>query len=328
MSENRNKLLLLGWMSVILLVMLTTATYAWLEISSTPTVSDLALSVVTDNALEIAPDEGGTPGEWGTILDLSELSALTAPLKPATYLAAEGAFYAPNYGWDGRADFSAPIRLTDQNGALFSSADAAEDAEENGYLFTCDFWVRAQAANCTVSLTPAVRREDGALGSGTFVMGEPVWDTSRYIHKEGGGGAQYAIRVAFRIDPAEDEEHADGEPIWIFYEPCVEEGESTRSADGSEDFWGNHKVIRQSPSSWSECSPVLRDTVNYEPGKFLSSDLSLFSMKADSPRHVTLYIWLEGQDEDCTNRISEGRIFSNIQFSATMNNNTQPVRPE
>ena len=174
MAQARKKLMILGWIAAVLLILLTSATYAWLGISSNPTVSDLALSVVTDNALELAPDVGGAPGEWGTILDLSELSALTAPLKPATYLAAEGAFYAPNYGWDGRVDFSAPIRLTDQNGALFSSADAAEDAEENGYLFTCDFWIRARASDCTVTLTPAAEREDGASVVPAVVAPVPV----------------------------------------------------------------------------------------------------------------------------------------------------------
>ena len=328
MAQARKKLMLLGWIAAVLLILLTSATYAWLGISSNPTVSDLALSVVTDNALELAPDVEGVPGEWGTILNLSELSALTAPLKPATYLAAEGAFYAPNYGWDGRVDFSAPIRLTDQNGALFSSADAAEEAEGNGYLFVSDFWVRAQASDCIVTLTPAVEREDGVLGSGTFVVGEPVWDENHFVHKESGNGAQYAIRMAFRVDETDDHGNVSGEPIWIFYEPCVEEGEAIAGADGSESFFGSHKVVRQLPSQWSDLSPALRDTVNYQPGQFLTEDLSLFAMEAGHARHITLYIWLEGQDEDCTNAISEGRIFSNIQFSAVATGGEQILRPE
>ena len=325
MAETKKKLMALGWVSAVLLILLTTATYAWLGISSTPTVSDLALSVVTDNKLELAPNVEGVPGEWGTILDLSELSALTAPLKPATYLAAEGAFFAPNYGWDGRVDFSAPIRLTDQNGALFSSADAAENAEENGNLFICDFWMRAQASDCTVTLTPATVREDGVLGAGTFVVGEPVWDMNRFVHTESGNGAQNAIRMAFRIDAADTRNE---EPIWIFYEPSVEEGEQTLSADGSADFFGGHKVIRQQPSGWSDLTPALRDTVRYAPGAFLTEDLSLFPMKAGEEKHVTLYLWLEGQDKDCNNSISAGRIFSNIQFSAIAKSGQQTVRPE
>ena len=52
-------------------------------------------------------------------------------------------------------------------------------------------------------------------------------------------------------------------------------------------------------------------------GRF-TSDTKLFALKARETVRIDLYIWLEGQDADCTNQIGEeARIFANIQFAGT-----------
>jgi len=306
----RKKVIILGYVALVLCVMAVTASFAWMSISSTPTVTDLALSVVSDNALEVAPDAGGKPGIWSSILDLSEVSELEAPLRPVTFVAEDNTFYAPHYGLDGRTDFSSPIRLTDTNGKII-------DGKENeGYIYTAAFWIRASSSYCNIALTPAQRREEDQIGAGTFLIGEPVWNAEKVCHEEAGNGAEKAVRIMLRAEATENEPEQ-----WILYEPSATEGQKTMSINGGA-LEGNNRLIRQRASVWKESSPILNDTVIYDPGEFLDDTKGLFALEPGISRKVTVYIWLEGQDQDCTNAISGGRIFGNLQLTGEQNNNT------
>ncbi|NCB53055.1 MAG: hypothetical protein EOM54_14455, partial [Clostridia bacterium] len=111
--NNRRKLTLAFWIVLASFVTLTTAAYAWMSIASTVKVTDLALNVVTDNALELAPDADGVAGEYTTVMQMTALADPDAVLKPVTYSAQRDAFLEPDYGWDGRADFSDPLVITE-----------------------------------------------------------------------------------------------------------------------------------------------------------------------------------------------------------------------
>jgi len=314
MASSRKKVIMLGYVALVLCVLAVTASFAWMSISSTPTVTDLALSVVSDNRLEVAPDKDGKPGEWGSILDMTEQNELAAPLKPVTFKAEDNSFYEPGYGIDGRTDFTNATRLTDQNGKLLTD-------KENVCIYTCDFWIRSSNSYCSVGLSPAAVREDGEMGSGTFVIGEPVWNEETFRHDEAGNGSEKAVRIALRIDGT------DTEPAtWIIYEPCAEEGKTTTGITG-EKLEGNFRLIRQETSEWSEDSPILKDTVIYKPGKFIDNVDGLFSLEPGVSKHVTMYLWVEGQDSDCTTAIAGGRIFANLQFNGELNN-PSGIKPE
>ena len=307
MQRERKKVIFLGYVALVLCVLAVSASFAWMSISSTPTVTDLALSVVSDNRLEVAPDNEGKPGVWGSILGLTEESELAAPLKPVTFKAEDNSFYEPGYGLDGRVDFSNAARLTDENGKLLVGKDSAP-------VYSCDFWIRSSASYCSVGLTPAVVRENGELGNGTFVIGEPVWNEKTFRHDEAGNGTEKAVRVALRI------EGNGAEPAcWVIYEPCADENSQTAGVSGSP-LQGNNRLIRQKTSEWTESSPILKDTVIYKPGDFIDNVDGLFDLEPGISKHVTLYLWIEGQDPDCTNAISGGRIFANLQFNGELNN--------
>jgi len=306
----RKKVIILGYVALVLCVMAVTASFAWMSISSTPTVTDLALSVVSDNALEIAPDNNGTPGAWSSILDLSEVSELSDPLKPATFVAEENAFYAPRYGLDGRVDFSNPVKLTEANGKLIEGTDA------KGYLYTATFWIRTSSSYCDVGLTPAMRREEGIQGEGCFLIGEPVWNQTRVCHEEAGNGSDKAVRIMIHAEATENDPEQ-----WIMYEPSTTEGQETLSVRGGK-LEGDNRLIRQKASTWTETTPILNDSVIYKPGDFLDNTKGIFSLEPNVSRKITIYLWVEGQDDDCTSEISGGRVFGNLQFTGEQNENT------
>ncbi|NCB52311.1 MAG: hypothetical protein EOM54_10570 [Clostridia bacterium] len=316
MNQIKQKLTIAFWIVIASFLLLTTATYAWMSIASTMKVTDLALNVVTDNELELAPDVNGASGEWTTILQMPEALVGNAVLKPVTYSSLQDGFLTPRYGLDGRPDFSDPLLIDlTQTGTSLPSSDEAEEGEGTGYLFAFDFWVRTGASDCTVHLSEPREVSQGLAGDGSYVIGKPAWNASAVRHDDGGSGAQNALRIAFR-----SYDESDGSKgKFVIFEPNADSGGGyapTSSIDGAEALIDEKSLIIQSASGWSEQYPVLRDHVNYQIGDFMTENTGLFTLKAGHARHVTMYIWLEGQDKDCNNSISAANVLINIQFMA------------
>ena len=286
MSSNKRKLMAAAWITLATFMLLTTAAYAWMTISTSIKVTDLVLNVVTENALELAPDIEGQPGEWTTVLSMSQLLSDQTVLRPATWSAARDSFLAPRYGLDGRPDFSNPIVVTQTQGGIpIPSSDEAEEGIGSGYLIAIDLWLRTGSSDATVRLSEPAQRSEGVLGGGTYVLGQPIWDALAVRHTDGGSGAQNAIRIGFR---SYDESYGQGD--FILYEPNVPaDGAQTAGVDGGA-LEGDGRLIRQSPSSWSEQSPVLRDAVNYAMGEFLTQDTGICTLTTDTPRKITMYM--------------------------------------
>ncbi len=312
MKSNRSKLRVALWITCLSFILLTSATYAWMSIASILKVTDLALNVVTDNALEIAPDVDGAAGEWTTVLNMADLFAEGVILRPVTYLAEQDAFYAPQYGFDGRIDFMKSIKVSKtQSGMSLTTSSEAEEGVAAGYLLAFDFWIRTGANNCIVQLSAPKDVEEGLPGSGTYVVGKPIWNAQSIRHEDGGSGAQNAVRIAFR-----SYEETDGsEANFVIFEPNAT-GEITKNIDGEEGLIDGEHLITQDPSSWQEKDLILRDHVIYSVGEIHSNAKGLFSLKSGHERKVTMYIWLEGQDADCNQNISAAKLLINVQFTA------------
>lgn len=298
------------YVMLILFSLFSVATYTWFSISRTPEVSDMALYVNSPNGLELSADP--LAEKWQLRLDFAELVGESAPLRPVTWSENEQHFYAATYGLDGRlADIWTP--LTDSRNANKDNAD--------GYYMMGTFYARCDQS-VTVSLSPAVEVEQGLQGSGTFVIGKPIWNPEKILHDNGGRGAELAIRIGFKIQKT-DLTGAESEDSHLFfiYEPNSNthiDGSfgvlQTPSVDLSPSLVSQDRLITQTTSSWRENDPVERDVVVRSLGDF-TSNAELFHLKPEELAKITIYVWLEGQDADCTNVIGhEAQIVASIQF--------------
>lgn len=295
-------------MIMVLLSLLVVATYTWISINQSLRVNDLSLYVNSQSGLEIAQSP---TGEWGAQLRFDHLVNETAPLRPVTWSEAQQRFYAANYGLDGRLTaFWQP--LSDDYNSNRNDA--------YGYYSKGVFYMRTDV-DMDVSFAPAIATEDGA--SGTFVVGKPIWDSEKIQHFNGGYGAENAIRLGLRFIPVNpDGSEAEGQVRFIIIEPNANthvDGtagySATPSIDGTEHLLQQERIIRQDAATWTEASPVLRDHVVWTMGEFTTS-AELFRMKQNDMLRVEVYIWLEGQDVDCNNRIGNAaEILANIQFA-------------
>ncbi len=306
--------------TVMLSISLVSATYAWLEISRTPIVTDLELTVLTDSNLEVALDENGSPGEWDVSLDLSNLLEDVAPLRPVTFSKKNQALYTTLYDLDGRKTGKA-VALSDAVNANVKVTGNSL-AYQNGYYIAVSFWVRG-GQNATISLANAMTVKEGVAGSGTYVIGKPLWDEDTQTHQNGGNGLETAIRFGFRCQTTD----SNGRPIdntrFIVYEPNCDT--HVTAPDGYLDTTGLDgglladaaDRIRQTTSKWNETAPALSNEVIYSLGEFQDSP-NLFKLKIGDMQKVTMYVWLEGRDIDCINVASAARtgILGRIQLTA------------
>lgn len=306
------RIALLVYMMVILLTLLTVASYTWFSISRTPRVSDMNMYINAKVGLELSPDP--LAEEWTQQLDFRDLVDVTTPLRPVTWSDRNQQFFAAVYGFDGRLmNYDAWQPLTDERNANKDNLD--------GYYIKASLYARTDV-DMDVALAPAVEIENGRKSSGTYVIGTPLWDSQNIIHNNGGQGAENAVRIGIRITPVNELGEVTEEPSEFFiYEPNTnlhtEEETSeyinTPSIDGTDHLIDEDHLFRQTASTWTEAYPVQRDVVIRDLGEF-EGDTELFSLKANDMVLIDLYVWLEGQDVDCTNRISQAQILASIQF--------------
>lgn len=299
---------------LILMSLLTVASYTWFSLSRTPRVSDMNMYINSQSGLELSEDP--LAEDWVLQLDFRELVNETAPLRPVTWSNAKNCFYAADYGVDGR--------LTNYESWQMLSDDINANKDSvYGYYIKVTFYARSGVA-VEAKLSPAVEVDEGINGSGTYVIGTPVWDGQNTVHNNGGQGAECAVRIGIRTTPVDEKGETYGEPSQFFiYEPNSDvhpDGTTgyipTPSIDGTAHLIDENRIIRQTASTWTEAYPVQRDVVIKELGEFENNMPTLFSLDSGEMVKIDLYIWLEGQDVDCTNKIQEAQILANIQFNA------------
>lgn len=296
-----------------LLALLVAASYTWLSISKTPRVSDMDVYISGQTGLELAKAYNAPDEEWGQVVDFKEIVGVETQLKPATWSQREGRLMTIVYGTDGRMANSY-LPLTDE--------DNANRKDGDGYYVKGTFYARTDSP-VAVLLGEAVEVNGGENTAGTYVIGTPVWNSETILHDDGGQGAETSIRIGLRItkvDPQTGAPQGNGE--FFIYEPNCDSHISsslsgdiaTKSIDGTDTLIDAAHLIRQTSSTWSEASPVQSSVTIKSLGRF-TTPTKLFELKTGEVAAIDLYIWLEGQDADCTNIIKEAQIIANIQFA-------------
>ena len=313
-QRQKRRTVIYSYVLFALLVLLVTASYTWFSLSQTPRVSNMEMNVSASVGIQLAENYDAEEEEWGQVLDFQSIIGEETVLQPASWSAAKNAFVTAAYGIDGRTIQDRYILLSDEQNANRNDAHA--------YYVKGTFYARSDT-DVSVSLGEAVEVNEGVNTAGTYVIGTPIWNDQNILHDDGGLGAETAIRVGIRITPVDEFSGREfNESEFYIYEPnydvhideSITEGLETFSVDGGL-YEDTANVIYQSASTWSEAYPVQRDVTVKSLGEFVG-DTYLFSLSSGSMAKIDLYIWLEGQDVDCTNLIDEAQIIANLQLNA------------
>ncbi len=291
-------------------------------LSRTPRVSNFAMYINSDPGMEIAltPDAE----EWTRQLRYDQLFDAEYKLRPATWSEENQQFFGAVYGFDGRR-IERWEPLTDER-------HSNTESRENHYIHAT-IYARSNIA-VNVSLAPGTTGDvDQTSASGTFLIPEPIWNEETICHDNGGKGAEAAVRIGIRITRLNEDftPSAEEEPIFYIYEPNGNTHltnligyNPTPSIDGTEHLIEESRLLVQSASMWGEADPVQKGKLTYYLGKFDREQI-LFGLAQDETVKIDIYIWLEGQDEDCTNAIEGARLLANLQFLAEPIQGTGPT---
>lgn len=264
---------------------LSTATYAWFTLNNKPKVFNLSLTAGASADLLIADDLGGSPGEYGEELDLKEarqdpVAMDEMELNPVTTSDAV-TFYEPVYSGD---TVSSAKEITNE-----------EDLNKS-FVYKKTFFLRAGS----------LKNKSGKKAASTpkrydiMLLGEKTGEeNSGCVIKQGDGAAEASaansIRIAFVLD------NPDGDiPI---YEPNSDSHNGGEKANNGVSY-GQYETLKQ-PSEGGA----------FEGGENGNSK-KLFTIREEEDVLVTMLVWIEGTDDDCTNSIQMDEIIGNIQFTS------------
>ncbi|MBE5926806.1 MAG: hypothetical protein E7270_07585 [Lachnospiraceae bacterium] len=283
MNNKKKKTKTAFWLSIFFIVIGTTGVYAWFSVSNRARVENLALIADHQGNLRIADDTGNGPGEYKDTLSLTETNenGLNTILSPVTTM--DGVkFFSPEYN---------PSTQT------VESVSEITDHEEltKFYVYEKTFYLRA-GTDDRETIANINRKYDVALygvNSTNKVNGCYMYQSEG----ENGDTAANSIRVSFTLE--------DG--TTYIYEPnCdVNNTDDTRAKDAVNIVYGRYDTYRQRENGVFEISPKANESEK------------LFTIDENVDIKVTMRIWIEGTDVDCTNSIAADNILGQIQFVST-----------
>ena len=313
------------YMIMILLLVLTVSSYTWFSLSKTPRVSNMSMYISVMNGLEFSLTPDGD--DWGKQLAYVDMVTETSPLRPVTWSDAQQRFFAAEYGMDGRLNGEWEPLSDERN---------ANRNDDDGYYCIATFYATSDDT-MKVSLTPAVEVTEGKQGAGTYLVGTPLWNNETISHDNGGRGAENAVRIGIHITRLDRfYEPTDEPPLFYIYEPNADRHNDgswglldTPSIDGADTLVPPDRLITQTASDWAEVDPIQQNVHQYTLGDF-TGNTHLFTIHENEVVMIRLYLWLEGQDVDCINAISDAKITASIQFLAVSDEESglQPVDKE
>ena len=320
------------YLLVVLLVVSTVASYTWFTLSMTPQVSNLNVYITSGAGLELS----ATPDAevWSNQLDIfstEELSKFKGSdtkkpsLRQATWSKRDQCFYGPLYGYDGRLMTFSEVdynKLEIVSWYPLNDEINANTTLPSSYYMKATLYARSgQPTDVNLAEPMWLDMEQTVKGSGTYLVGDP--NTGR--------GPETAVRMGFRMTYVDSGGNPLGEtsPMYV-YEPNAD-----RHVDGSTEYIPTYSVDEfrprgdddptEEPENWFlvEEEQLIKQSFSRsasEPGDFITNP-TLFSIKPGEIVRIELYIWLEGQDVDCSNAMSDGvtttKINANIQFTGT-----------
>lgn len=262
--------------------------WAWFTISNRARVENLSLIADHQGNLQIADDLGNGPGTYSDALNLNNATGTkmsSIVLSPVT--SRDGVnFYIPNFD-----------SLTNTVNSVTQLTDRAQLTKY--YIYEKTFYLKA-GSNSKNNVAEIKRTYDVALygvqsnnrTNGCFI----------YQPASSGDTAANAIRISFTLP--------DGQTY--VYEPnCNKHNNDTnRAINGIGSEYGSYANLYQQNAD----------------GTFIKSPKAnesekLFTLDENKDTLVTMRVWIEGTDNDCTNSIASDMIAGQIQFISTEKKN-------
>ncbi len=284
-------------MMCVMVAMMSTASYAWFTLSASPTVTNMQMTATTTGGgLKVANDEGtGEPAAFYGSINIKDTD--TKVLKPVT----------PG-STTGKLTFKSPI----YTGNTVTGLADIPDSELEQYVAKYEFWVKSMAdetsgGNVGVGIICGAATQTADLeiadnDAPVNVEGSLVRENAAVSTKE--VKAPYAVRVGFVINTATNGADPTSGDITIW-----EPNSDVKATDA-----GLAPVAEGVPKA------AAADLISNSDGTIVTggagnvSDV-MFELPKGGAAKVTMFVWLEGSDNECGDKIQAGSLEAQIQFT-------------
>lgn len=263
-------------MSLLCVVMLSGATYAWFTISNTAKVNNLEITVISEGKLLIGADAN-------VIRDNKSEHSLKISTQKALKL------YPCTTTTDGKV-MRKPIYTASDvvTGTDSIATTGSPVAERERFYYEETIWLGInEAAEVNNKYAITLAKKNNNIGS--------------YVNVKGTGAShpEYCIRISFTINQGTADEKT------VIYEPNADVHiTGTKATDNSNA--GCTNTFKQNNAG---------TFINQSGTVYYTGDSSeLFEITANQPTPVVVRIWFEGTDTDCVNEIQNGSIEGMFTF--------------
>lgn len=281
-------------MMCVMAAMMSTATYAWFTLTSSPTVTGLQMQAVSEGGLEVAltNEESAFSNAITITANGTNTNGTVNPLKlkPVTPGTTAGTFHLPTY-----------------EGGYVSGLDTAITGEDlNDIVAVYTYYIKAKEAtdtskvkvgiitgNATQSAKPELSDDGVAQATGSFIREKKANEGNAADTQH----AASAVRVGFLINGT----------TWKTWEPNQDKNFNNGTSAPVKDDAG--------------ITAPTADVTSKENGAIVTGGTAdgtisnmLFELGEDAAT-VKMYVWLEGTDNECANEIQADLLEGQIQFT-------------
>lgn len=299
LTQKAKKIRSVVMMTLLCVLLMSAATYAWFTLSNTAKVGNMTMTVGDVTGLQIAPDNNGSAGEYGSVIDMTNILKGDGVLLPATSTDGKN-FLEPIYDDNGQVK---DVKSTTTKLPLISNGT------DKGYYIEYKFWLKSLGnSNDTVDIK--LKRGTNIPEDGKFPSAEATQPAGTYVlnNSEIKDSIQGSAAVRMSFVPEDSDSVAVYEPNNDI-EASKAEGSSTRARD-----------IRTTGKT-----PIAATIPQKKDGEIVKSDTTyknIVSLQGGMEKQITLYIWIEGTDAQCSNEIAMKNLKAQLQFTTDTDPNT------
>lgn len=334
-------------MMMVCVLLLSAATYAWFSLSNLARVSNLTMMVSEADGLQVALDKGTNasplaPSEqdWKGSIDLAGDGGVTIKgvLKPATSKTGL-TFMIPKYdaNGEGKVDSFETTNIIQLNKSNHLTKDGNEDASTDtndnteGHFYKYTFWMRSLKDNATVRLVHGTNLDTDSR-TGTYVVQLDKNNTNdvtlinAHDRTATNGSSKRVVNAAtaMRISIIAGEV-TNTTTNYAVYEPMCDKHVADYQSDATKiakaETTANYDTVKAANAMSSDLLLKQNKDGNFtETGNTNGDSKGFITLKKDTATLVTLYIWIEGTDDDCVNQIELDDLKMQLQFEKVKTN--------
>lgn len=282
LTQKAKKIRSVVMMTLLCVLLMSAATYAWFTLSNTAKATNLTMTVGDTTGLQIAPDNGTGAGTFGSSITFNDIKGTILPATTSNGI-----------------NFLKPIY--DDDGSVSSTEAATEyldvkndDTNKEGYYIQYTFYLKSLGADSDVwlkagsGISDGTWTADGSQYNGTYMLAKEV-DNDKKVP------ASAAIRMSLTVDGAST--------VSSIFEPN-NNIENPAGLEKGMDYAENKLTL-------TVASPTI---IQDKSGKMTTNGVAVHLLK-DKATKIVLNIWIEGTDAQCVNQISAKNLIGQLVFT-------------